>query len=451
MENLSNDKSVGFPETVPDCPICLGARFVYPKTPAGKTDYSRNVACSCVINTFDAGMKKQRLLDYSRLGTLKELTFNNLLPEGRHGALQQQNVYVTAVEAARNFAVEPKGFLVFTGPSGSGKTHLVAAVVNQLISSGRTVVYRSTPDMMDELRSGFSHNAEYGYADLFDRLKNIPILVMDDFGIQNDSPWVREKLEQLVTYRNHQELPTVIAAGVPFESLDDRLKNRITDARQSRMFVLGGNDIAGRDWAEGLELQKRMTFTSFDRERLNLPSEEQDNLNRAYKVAYDFARSPDGWLILQGVTGCGKTHLASSIVNYRYQSDLPALFTVVPEFLDHLRSTFTPDSRVSYDEIFDRVKTTPFLVLDDFGEHASTPWAQEKLYQVISYRYNAQLPTVITTRSSLDEIEPAISSRFIDHQFSMVFNITAPDYRGDTGRGKKSHPRPNKNYYPKSK
>ncbi|WP_338737476.1 ATP-binding protein [Candidatus Dehalogenimonas loeffleri] len=447
---MSNDRFEQRSDMKPECPKCLGARFVYPKTPSGKIDYSRSVPCTCVAGTTDMMLKKQRLLDYSRLGTLRELNFDNLLPEGRHGDLQQKTSYMSAVEAARIFTGEPKGLLVFTGPSGSGKTHVLAAIVNELIASGKTVVYRSAPDMMDELRAGFSQGAEYAYADLFERLKTIPILVLDDFGVQNDSPWVREKLEQLLTYRNHQELPTVIATGVPFEVLDERVKNRINNAHQTAMFSLGSNDISGRDWAEGLELQKRMTFASFDRERLNLPLEEQENLNRAYKVAYDFARAPDGWLILQGVTGCGKTHLASSIVNYRYQSNLPALFTVVPEFLDHLRSTFTPDSRVSYDEIFDRVKTTPFLVLDDFGEHASTPWAQEKLYQVISYRYNAQLPTVITTRSSLDEIEPAISSRFIDHQFSMVFNITAPDYRGDTSRGKKAHSRAgNKTYYPK--
>jgi DNA replication protein DnaC len=104
---------------------------------------------------------------------------------------------------------------------------------------------------------------------------------------------------------------------------------------------------------------------------------------------------------------------------------------VVPEFLDHLRSTFIPESRVSYDQVFESVKNTPLLVLDDFGEQTATPWAQEKLYQVINYRYNARLPTVITTCSSLDEFESRISSRLQDPRLSLVWNIIAPDYRGD--------------------
>jgi DNA replication protein DnaC len=38
---------------------------------------------------------------------------------------------------------------------------------------------------------------------------------------------------------------------------------------------------------------------------------------------------------------------------------------VVPEFLDHLRKTFNPESKVSYDQLFEAVKTAPLLVLDD--------------------------------------------------------------------------------------
>jgi DNA replication protein DnaC len=294
---------------------------------------------------------------------------------------------------------------------------------------------------MDDLRAGFA-SAENPYSETFDQVKNVPLLVVDDLGVQSDTAWAREKLDQLISYRFNHELPTVLVTALPLEAFDERLKNRLADPRQSRVLRLAGSATADTDWPAGLELQRSMNFLSFDRDRLNLPPDERDNLSRAYQVAHDFARSPEGWLILQGVTGCGKTHLASAIINYRYQAGLPALFVVVPEFLDHLRSAFSPDAKVSYDELFDRVKTTAFLVLDDFGEQATTPWAQEKLYQVISYRYNARLPTVVTTRSSLEEIEAPISSRFIDHQFSMVFNVTAPDYRGDAGHAKARRPAP---------
>ena len=67
--------------------------------------------------------------------------------------------------------------------------------------------------------------------------------------------------------------------------------------------------------------------------------------------------------------------------------------------------------------------------------------AKEKLYQVINYRYNAQLPTVITTRRSLDEIDDPVGSRFVDPKMSVAFTIIVPDYRGDLHSGK-AIPRP---------
>ena len=108
-----------------------------------------------------------------------------------------------------------------------------------------------------------------------------------------------------------------------------------------------------------------------------------------------------------------------------------AVFIVVPEFIDHLRSAFSPESRVSYDQLFEKVKTAPFLVLDDFGEQTTTPWAQEKLYQVINYRYNARLATVITTTRLLDEMDSRIRSRLLDPKISMTFSLQVPDYRSD--------------------
>jgi DNA replication protein DnaC len=180
-----------------------------------------------------------------------------------------------------------------------------------------------------------------------------------------------------------------------------------------------------------------MTFDNFDLKRVNLLPEQRQNLEMAFDLAVNFAQSPDGWIVFEGVNGCGKTHLAAAIANEHIKAGKPVLFVVVPDFLDHLRYTFSPESKVSYDQLFEEVKNTPLLILDDFGEQTATPWAQEKLYQVINYRYNARLPTVITTCSSLDEFENRISSRLVDHKISLVFGIIAPDYRSDRRSSRK--------------
>ena len=115
-----------------------------------------------------------------------------------------------------------------------------------------------------------------------------------------------------------------------------------------------------------------------------------------------------------GTYGCGKTHLAAAIANARVREGHPALFIVVPDFLDHLRAAFNPQSPVTYDKRFEEVRRAPFLVLDDLGTESATPWAQEKLFQLLNYRYVAKLPTVLTTARLLDELDPKLRTRLLD-------------------------------------
>jgi DNA replication protein DnaC len=223
----------------------------------------------------------------------------------------------------------------------------------------------------------------------------------------------------------------VIIAIPPIAQLEDRIGTRLTNPDLCQIYTLERRQATQEfGWDPEFELQRGMTFDSFER-RPNLLAEQQENLEMVYRTALEFAKSPEGWLVFVGVTGCGKTHLAAAIANYRYQAGKSARFVVVPEFLDHLRSTFSPESKVSYDQLFELVKSTELLILDDFGEQSTTPWAQEKLYQVINYRYNAKLATVITTRCAIEELDSPVGSRLAAAHISTVININVPDYRSD--------------------
>jgi DNA replication protein DnaC len=394
-----------------------------------------------------------RLKQYSNLGSLARFTFDNLMPEGRSGNKRAQEQFSRAYQAAKAFAAEPKGWLVLSGPSGSGKTHLAAAIVNDRIARGQPAFYITTPDLLDRIRASFNPDSEMPYDEFFDQLKSDSLLVLDDLGVQSATPWAKEKLDQLLTSRFNSESPTVIVAITPLEQMDDRLRTRLTDSRLCQVFVLEEESPTSvYSWAHEFELQKNMTFINFKR-RTELTTEQQDNMDTAYRLAFDFAKNPEGWLVFMGETGCGKTHLAAAIVNHRYESGKPALFVVVPDFLDHLRSIFYPESKISYDKFFESVKSNPLLVLDDFGEHIETQWVKEKIYQLINYRYNARLPTVITTQYSLDEImnnlDASVSSRLADRLISVTFNIIAPDYRNERRPGQKrsSSPRSRSSRY----
>jgi len=163
------------------------------------------------------------------------------------------------------------------------------------------------------------------------------------------------------------------------EELEERIRTRLTDLRLGLVYHLETNELDAMEfnWAPGLELQKTMTFANFDYRRANLTTEEKQNLEQAYRLAFDFARAPENWIVFMGTNGCGKTHLAAAIAGYRYQAHKSAMFIVVPEFLDHLRSAFSPQSKLSYDRLFEKVKMTELLILDDFGEQETTPWPGE--------------------------------------------------------------------------
>jgi DNA replication protein DnaC len=410
------------------CPICNGAKFVHPLLPSGKPDYSQVVPCTCTRQEADAGRKEQ-LQRYSNLGKLINVSFDTMNKEGMRDNPSDRKNYEKAYRAAEKFAEKPRGWLVLTGPSGCGKTYLAAAIASYQIENSGHVFYITTPDLLDHLRSSFSPDSDMPYDEFFTQVRNTPLLILDDLGAQSGTPWAKEKLEQLINHRYINQLPTVVVVIGSLDEVDERIRTRLVSSSLYQLCAFDDKSpFLTYEWPPEFKRQKEMTFETFDWKRINLPQEQRDNLDKAYHLALEFAESPEGWLIFQGDNGCGKTHLAAAIVNYRYQHNEPAMFIVVPDFLDHLRSTFSPESRISYDRLFESVKNAPLLILDDFGKQTTTPWAQEKLFQVINHRYNAQLPTIVTTNASSDEIDGPILSRFADQRISTLFTIIAPDY-----------------------
>jgi len=412
------------------CPVCKGAGFVHPALDSGKVDFSRVVPCRC--SKGELRRKKTEYLEkYSNLGSLSQLTFDNLSPEGKAASAISREHFAQVYQAARAFADNPEGWLVFLGPSGCGKTHLSCAIANHRLSLGEPVFYIGTADLLDHLRSTFSPTSDTTYDELFEQVKNVPLLVLDDLTLGSATAWAKEKLEQLLQHRFNARLATVITTDVQLGKIDERLRGHLADNEFCQVWTVEQKSPFESQSGLELELLRNMTFDNFDHKRLELPLEQRECLRTVFDGVEKFARSPEGWLILLGVNGCGKTHLAAAIANYQLVQGKPVFFVVVPDLLDHLRSTFSPDSKISYDEFFERIKEVPLLILDDFGEQSVTPWAQEKLYQLINYRYNARLPMVVTSCLSLEEIETRISSRMVDPKIGMVFNINIPDYRGN--------------------
>jgi DNA replication protein DnaC len=419
-------------EGAPECAQCGGIGWLRRDVDVEHPDFGRVFPCACIADKL-AERRLAGVRDASNMAGLARMTFETFKVEAPGNSPEARQALAAAYDEARTFAVRPDGWLVLSGSYGSGKTHLAAAIVNARLAEGGSALFVVVPDLLDHLRAGFGNQEGDGMDRRLDAVRRAPLLVLDDLGAQAGTAWAGEKLFQILNYRYNANLPTVVTMNVGPEELDERIRSRLGDFEHVRMVEIqaldyrGGAD-PGRLELSSLHLHQDATFETWDHRAGELPADEAENLHRAYDLARAYAERPSGWLVIAGDYGCGKTHLAAAAANMRETMGEKTLFVVVPDLLDHLRATFSPVSRVTYDQRFDEVRGARFLVLDDLGTESATTWAQEKLYQVLNHRYAARLPTIITMACRVDDVHPRVRARMLDKTRCRVFGILAPSY-----------------------
>jgi len=419
------------------CSNCGGAGFVVLDLPLDDPDFGKAMPCDCREMDF-AERRQGYLLRLSGVDALAGLTFENFISDPMALQVSKETAHNLrrAHDTCLQFAYEPEGWLILTGRYGCGKTHLAAAIANTVLRIGQAVIFMVVPDLLDHLRSTFNPRSELSYDDLFEQMRTTPLLILDDLGTQSSTPWAQEKLFQLLNHRYNTQAPTVITTNQRLESLEQRLHSRLLDFRLVQQFGIIAPDYRAAQQAKesdlsSLSFHKDQMFDNFESYRADINAKSRENLHEVAEACRKFAQAPGGWLVLSGTYGCGKTHLASAIANH--QVDIvrnEVMFVVVPDLLDHLRAAFSPEANTSYDRRFNEIKNTPLLILDDLGTESATPWAREKLFQLLNHRYNARLATVITTSDGPKEIEPRLRTRMFDKQRCQFFAITAEGYRG---------------------
>ncbi len=419
----------------PDCPICGGVGFVRQDLPVSHPDFGKLQVCVCRQQSL-VQSTQQRLFRLSNLDSFSQMTFESFKPDGRVGMGKSQvGSLKFALQQSQHFAQNLQGWLLLVGGYGCGKTHLAAAVANFAVNLGVPTLFLTVPDLLDWLR--FSYDSpEATFEQRFDEIRNMALLVLDDLGTQNATPWAQEKLYQIINHRYVARLPTVVTTNLDLDEIDGRIRSRLKDPELVMPANITAPDFrmptadSSHPALSSLQLHSGRSFGNFSlRDSEKLPVEEQKSLEKAFRSAQQFAERPRGWIVFMGTYGIGKTHLAASIGNYRHALGKSPMFVVVPDLLDHLRSTFSPTSSVSYDSLFEEVRTCRLLILDDLGTQSATPWAKEKLYQIFNYRYVAELPTVITTSMQVEELDPRIRSRMLDKRLCDIIFIDVPSFR----------------------
>ena len=440
------------------CDICAGVGWVTRRVPLGHSDFGQPIPCRCQGSRVDKSTRIEALERYSNLGPLRRCAFAFSRPEQFIDAPADRAAFDSAFKAAQDYADEPDGWITFTGPSGTGKTWLAAAIVNRRIELEKAALFITAADLLDYLRGGFDADAEDSFIDLYSQVREAELLVLDDLPARPSSPWGHDRLLQLLAHRHASRLSTVITVRGEFGHLEEFLRSRLETADGfARTCYLKRAD-PGRGYAFGSipnNMRNRMTITSFNPDgRGGLDEGDRGSLNSAYQnlviwgpmqkgsfyaaggepsiARQDFDHRRREWKLLIGSVGVGKTHLAVAAALEREKIGDTVFFATVSDLLDQLRSAYAPDNPTFPEDLLDQVKTTDLLVLDDFGAERSTPFAEDKLFQIINYRYEERLPTIITTSLGFGDIEasrPRIASRLLDRDVVMPLPMKAPDYR----------------------
>jgi DNA replication protein DnaC len=165
------------------------------------------------------------------------------------------------------------------------------------------------------------------------------------------------------------------------------------------------------------------TFANFDCGR-------SDSAQAACGVLRAFADAPEGWVLLLGNRGTGKTHLLAAVANELLARGEMAMYVVVPDFLDYLRSGYDSERFSESASLrMEDCRNTPVLLLDDLGSEKSSPWTDEQLYRLLNHRSNEGLPTVVASNVMPDALEPRIASRLQDAALARVVLLEGEDQR----------------------
>lgn len=106
-------------------------------------------------------------------------------------------------------------------------------------------------------------------------------------------------------------------------------------------------------------------------------------------------------LFITGPKGTGKTHLAAAIANQLMQQGAPVICMTMIDLLERIKRTYEQNRQyggeISEGSVLDTYKRVQLLIIDDMGKEPATEWAVSKIYAIINARYEAYMPTIITT------------------------------------------------------
>jgi len=231
------------------CPLCLDAGYVRLNVPPNHPRFGSIVPCSCRVRQEEL-LGRQKLRDLSNLSSFSQYEFDVFDP-----AVPGTG---DAYDVAFAFARDPRGWLFFHGPCGVGKTHLAVAIARYALEHQQvSVLFQVVPDLLDQLRATFDPAHGVAYDERFEQIRDAGLLILDDLGTENTTPWAREKLYQIFNHRYNEGSPTVVTSNQELRMIDERVASRLMDTRLTTMVEVDAEDFRRRGRADYVRGRRR--------------------------------------------------------------------------------------------------------------------------------------------------------------------------------------------------
>ena len=154
----------------------------------------------------------------------QDVTFANSDPTLNKAAFKVAKAY------AERFNSKSGTLVFYSRGYRRGKTRLAICIGNHVLHRlRRPVLFKKARDLLLAIRRTYSERDTETEADILDQVLSVELLILDDVGVDNPSPWLESTYWTVFDRRLEWQLPTVVTANYPLEaelgevSLGDRI------------------------------------------------------------------------------------------------------------------------------------------------------------------------------------------------------------------------------------